>query len=286
MTSRSGHQHPGYSGEAGAFQSSYHLEMIRDAARTGVVRRALDSVLTPESVFCDLGCGTGIFALHAAKTCRKVYAVEFDPQMVAAARRNFRRSPHADRIELIEGDALSTTLPEAIDVAVCEMMSIWCFHELQIPVANHARTRLLKPGGSMLPGRIVNLAALGWYPFDEEGVELRSVMPLFTGVLKPAVMTEQRVCGTLDFSEIVDERLDADVAFESFAAGAVNCAVLHSVVEFAPGAVFSGTDSLMPPTVVPLAEDVRVKPGDVVRLEVRGHARQHPQDVEFKVVPN
>ena len=57
------------------------------------------------------------------------------------------------------------------------------------------------------------------------------------------------------------------------AEGSVNCAVLSSYVQFGPGVVFSGSDSLMPQTVIPLEEELSVTAGGWVRVDVSTRAR-------------
>ncbi len=69
-------------------------------------------------VIADLGCGIGIQAIFFAKHCRKVYAVEIDPERLAYARKN-ARIYGTSKIEFIEGDALSDdVIRELSDVDV------------------------------------------------------------------------------------------------------------------------------------------------------------------------
>jgi len=162
-------------------------------------------------------------------------------------------------------------------------MSIWAVEEPLVPVANRVRREWLKPGGVLLPSRIVNLAELGYYPFHQHDVSMPAVMPLFTGVRRPQVMSESRICRVLDFAAEVATDLAVDVRFEAFAAGVVNCAVLRSVVQMGPQTVFSGSDSLMPPTVVPLERDTEVEPGTCLRLRADLRARSSLDAASFVV---
>jgi predicted RNA methylase len=260
------HHRPQYPDQFGQFRRAYHLEMVADRARTEAIYSALQRCLRADMVFCELGCGSGIFSVFAAHWCRKVYAVEQDPAMVEVAARNVAASRHAGKIHLVHGDARDVALPERADLVFCEMMSIWGVEEPQVPVVNHARAALLKPGGVALPLRIVNLVELGHYNFRFRDAELKSEMPLFTGVPRPVVFTERKACRTLDFSGEVGTDLSAEVMLPAQLAGTVNCAVLHSYVQMGPEVGFSGSDSLMPPTVVPLADEVAVRAGEVLRF--------------------
>lgn len=281
MTSRVDHQRPQYPDLTGHFKRAYHLEMVADRARTEAIFDALRRTLFPDAVFCELGCGTGLFSVFAAAHCKQVYAVELDDTMVGIARENIARSRHAHRIQLVHSDARQAELPEPADIAFCEMMSIWTIEEPQVPVANDARARLLKPGGVFLPLRIVNLVELGHQNFRVRDIVMKAAMPLFTGITRPAVMTERRVCKELDFSKPVDMDLSVDLELTALAAGLLNCAILSSIVQMGPDVVFAGSDSLMPPTVVPLAEEVTVKAGDRLRFRASARARSDMGDAVF-----
>jgi predicted RNA methylase len=282
--SRIDHHRPQFPDASGFFKKSYHLEMVTDPIRTDAVFRALRRAIRPTDVFCELGCGTGIFSIFAAQLCKQVYAVEMDPAMADVAADNIAKSAVADRIQLIRGNALHVDLPlprDGVDVVFCEMMSIWGIEEPQVPAASRARRDLVKPGGTVLPSRIVNLVELGYHPFRAGDIVMKAAIPLFTGVARPAAMTERRVCKVLDFSEPVSMDLGADIELVAVASGIVNCATLVSVVQLGPDVVFSGSDSLMPPTVVPLVEEIEVRAGDRIRFRASVRAQSDLGDATF-----
>lgn len=281
--SRIDHHRPHYAELYGQFRKSYHLEMISDWSRTSAIFRALRRAISPDTIFCELGCGSGIFSIYAAERVRKVYAVEIDPVIAQTARETFASSPFSDRIELIEGDARQVELPERADVVFCEMMSIWAVEEPQVPIFNDSLERHLKPDGIFLPLRIVNLVDLGHYHYDIKDVNMRAVIPLFTGIVHPAILTETRVAKIVDFNAHVDPDLGFALELEAVATGDVNCARLTSIVQMGPEVVFSGSDSLMPPTVVPLYEKVSVQAGDRLRLLASLRARSDLGESIFKV---
>ncbi len=70
------------------------------------VTRCLGEVLAAEKarVVLDLGCGTGILALIAARRCEQVIGVDIDRRAVACARRNARLNQIAN-VRFLVGDA-------------------------------------------------------------------------------------------------------------------------------------------------------------------------------------
>jgi len=277
------HHRPLYPEPQGQFKRSYHLEMVTDRQRTAAVTRALEEVLRPDHVFCELGCGTAIFSLFAAGFCKKVYAIENDPKMVEIAKRNIMASGLDHKVELIFADAAEVTLPERADVVFCEMMSIWCIEEPQIPIFNLARDGVLKPDGLFLPMRIVNLAELGYFKFSHHGISMEAAMPLFTGIPRTGIMTERKVCKVLDFTQQVDADLSCEATFQSFGEGVINCAKLTSLVQMGPRTIFSGSDSLMPLTVVPLDQPLEVKFGEKLMFQAEAHGRMDLNECRFQV---
>lgn len=271
--SRVAHHQPAYDDLHGQFRRSYHLEMVTDAARVGAILRALEQTLRPDHVFCELGCGSGIFAIEAAKRCRRVFAVELDPETAGMAEVNVRSSGYAERVQILRADAQEVDLPEPADVVLCEMMSIWGVEEPIVPVSRHAARHLLRPGGTLLPLRIVNLVELGWYPFRTLDVHVPAVAPLFTGIPRIHVLTESRSCRVLELGAPVSTDLGCDVFLEALADGRLNAALLRSVVQMGPSIVFGGSDSLMPPTVVPLERPLEVQAGQSVRFRAEVRAR-------------
>lgn len=284
--SRVAHHSPAYADLRGQLQRSYHLEMVSDRERMGAVRAALDAVLGPGDVFCEVGCGSGVFTIEAARRCTRVYAIELDEDMAEIAQENVDRAGVADRVHVVTGDAMEVELPERVDVALCEMMSIWGVEEPVVPVANRVREDLLKSGGFLLPSLIVNLVELAHYPYRYGEVSIPAVVPLFPGLPRPHVITESRRCRILDFAGPVEQDLSIDVELEAMVGGRVNAAVLRSVVQMAPAVAFSGSDSLMPPTVVPLRQELLVSAGTRLRLTAELRARGALADrSSFQVEP-
>ena len=170
------------------------------------------------------------------------------------------------KVTLLHGDALEMAL-EPADVIVGELLSTLMIDEPQVPAFNRAR-RLLKPGGRLVPGLVVNLVTPAWSKFSAGGVVFRLPYSLFTGVPAPERLGETRVFFVADFmAGEVPMKVSTDVEAQALFAGEINSLVLETRVETAPGLTFSGSDSLNPPMAVPV-EPLRVGRGDRLRIHL------------------
>lgn len=67
-------------------------------------------------ILADLGCGIGGQVIFFAKECRKVYAVERNPEKLEFARQNCKLYD-VDNVDFIQGDALSEEIKEKVSDA-------------------------------------------------------------------------------------------------------------------------------------------------------------------------
>lgn len=281
---RTKYNRPDYKDGVGGFDPSYHYEMVSDQERVGQIKKALACTLTPDMTFCELGCGTGIFSLHAAKTVKKVYAVEYDKATAEFAKKNFGKSPFKDKIELIEANALEVVLPEKVDVIFAEMLSTALIHEPQVPVINHMR-QFLKPNGFIIPYRIVNIAELVNVDFVFDDVEIRTCFYEFTGIKKPRLMSLSHNYFTADFVKKVPMEVKHTYKTAALIDGIINAVRLTSIVCLAEGVNFYSTDSLMPPVIIPLKNDVDANWGDTLKVKLNYKHMTDLNKVTAEVIP-
>lgn len=87
---------------------------------SGVVLEALDGGAVPAgATVLDLGTGSGVLAVGAARSARSVVAVDINPAAVRCARINALLNGVEDRVEVREGDLFAPVAGERFDVVLC-----------------------------------------------------------------------------------------------------------------------------------------------------------------------
>lgn len=121
---------------------------IRDYANMSeaIIRRL---GLGSESTVIDIGSGTGAFALHAARKCRAVYAVDISDAMLEYCRQNAERQGLTNIVFCHGGLLTYEHVGELADAIVCFAV-LHHLPDFWKQVALQRCHTMLKPGGRLL----------------------------------------------------------------------------------------------------------------------------------------
>ncbi|MBX3233255.1 MAG: 50S ribosomal protein L11 methyltransferase [Labilithrix sp.] len=113
--------------------------------------RALSRRVTADSVVVDIGSGTGIAALIAARLgARAVHAIEINPA-VHLLRDLAAENGLASKIHVHAASSFDVELSEKADVVVSDLRGAFALHDQHAEIVRDARARFLRPGGVMFP---------------------------------------------------------------------------------------------------------------------------------------
>ncbi len=137
----------------------YHRTLIADRVRNEAFARALAAVIRRgETTVADIGAGTGLLSLMAAKLgAREVFL--YEAAEVAGVAAKALKANRARDCHLFPCHSTEMVDPPKVDVVVSETLGNYPFEEHIIATLNDARRRILKPGGIIIPRRITQFVA-------------------------------------------------------------------------------------------------------------------------------
>jgi type II protein arginine methyltransferase len=178
----------------------WHFPLVHDQRRNAVYEQALQQFVTPNTRVLEIGTGSGILAMLAARAgARHVYTCEVEPLIAAAAKENIVRNGFADRVTVIAKKStalgVGADLPERADLLVSEIVGVDLVNEGVLPAIEDAKARLLHPDAQILPAEIAMRGVLvggsRWterFRMDEIcGLDLSAFNRLAPPVVVPAI---------------------------------------------------------------------------------------------------
>lgn len=272
------------------YSLSSYGEMIADGVRIRAYQEALARTVSRGAVVLDLGAGTGVMSLLACRLgAGKVYAVE-PSDALAVGIELAHANGFADRIEFIQRASLDVSLPARADVIVSDLRGVLPLHGRHIQSIVDARSRLLAPGGVLIPQRdTVRALLVSDEPLHERalkvwkdgvgGLDLRAGLRWASHLMRKEDFSGSTLVGpprdafTLDYRTIEDPDAAGTCAWTM-----EHPVVLHGLAAWfdtvlAPGVGFSNAPdqprAIYGQAFFPFEEPLRLAPGDEVRVTLR-----------------
>lgn len=246
-----------------------HEEMLKDTVRTKAYMNAIlqSKHLFKDKVVLDVGCGTGILSMFAAKAGAKhVYGVDCS-SILTQARMIVQANGYADQITLLQGKMEDLTLPvDKVDIIISEWMGYFLLYESMLDTVLYARDKYLVPHGLMFPDHAtLYIGAIEdgdykseklnfWdnvYGFDMSCIkEIAKVEPLVDTVSSDALLTDVCPIFDIDLTSVTKEELTFSSTFQLTAFRQDFC---HALVAYFD-CTFSATHKMLSLSTGPKAE--------------------------------
>jgi protein arginine N-methyltransferase 1 len=251
----------------------YHHNMLMDQNRMHSFKSAIFHAVKPGAKVLELGGGTGVLSFFAAQQADKVYCVEFNPDMVDAARRFLAMNANGHKVEVIHADAFEYLPPEPVDIVICEMIHVGMLREKQVEVIESFKRRYLARFGGPLPVFLPEAVIMAVQPlqqeYDFEGFHAPIVQFQPTNVIAPGTveLAQPAVYSVMDFTAPVDSLIAWEGQFLVEKPGRLNALrfitknVLSIIEE--RGTTIDWLNHYM---MLPLAMPLDVQAGDVVQV--------------------
>lgn len=289
-----------------------HEEMLKDETRTLAYRDAIyqNRHLFKDKVVLDVGCGTGILSMFAARSGAKhVIGVDMS-NIIQMARKIVALNGFSNKITLIQGKMEEVELPfPKVDIIISEWMGYFLLYESMLDTVLYARDKYLVEDGLIFPDKATIHAALiedGEYkeekvgfwrdvygfdytPFQEvvmaeplvDTVELRSLITDAARVFELDLMTVKVEDLAFDREFTLRARRD-DIAHALVVWFDIEFSKCHKPIRFSTGPHARYTHWKQ--TVFYLPEELYVKSGETVEGRISSTPNENnPRDLDIVV---
>ena len=145
-----------------------YREMLSDSVRMEAYAQAIAATVKPGDQVVDLGAGTGILSLMAARAgAQMVHAIEHS-DAIELARRVAQANGLAERITFYRAMSTEIELPHKCDVLLSETLGSFGLEENTLEFTIDARKRFLLPDARMLPCELESWVAPVEHPAQRE----------------------------------------------------------------------------------------------------------------------
>lgn len=131
---------------------SLQRALLEDETRNAAFQRAIAARVTPGCAVLDIGAGTGVWAIAAARLgAARVVAVEREPLLRPVIERLARENGVGDRVFVETTDSRRLRVSRRFDLVISETVGNEGLEEGIVEIFRDARRRFLKPRGHLVP---------------------------------------------------------------------------------------------------------------------------------------
>jgi tetratricopeptide (TPR) repeat protein len=135
---------------------SWHYWMMNDTARNLPYQEAIARYVTSETLVLEIGTGSGLLAMMAAKAgAKQVITCESEDLIAAQAKQIIKTNGYQVQIQVINKLShdlvIPDDLPEPADILITEIFGAWLPSEGAFEAIAHATKHLLKPNAKVIP---------------------------------------------------------------------------------------------------------------------------------------
>jgi len=287
-----------------------HEEMLKDEVRTKTYMKAIlnNKHLFQDKIVLDVGCGTGILCMFAAKAgAKKVIGVEC-ASIVEQAQKIVNANGFQDVITIVKGKIEEVELPvDQVDIIISEWMGYFLLYESMLDTVLFARDKWLSTGGLIFPDKAsIYVIAIEdaeyredkinfWdniYGFDMSCIKELALMEPLVDVCEPKqIISDSFSIMSIDLYTVKKEELDFSSEFSLNVERDDYCHALvayfivefsksHTRLQFSTGPRSRYTHWKQ--TVFYLSEELLVNKGDIIKgnINVKRNAK-NPRDIDI-----
>lgn len=246
--------------------------LLSHRTRIQKFRQAITKIVKSDHHVIDLGTGSGILAILAARQGARVTAIDANAESLKYAKAAAERNGVVGNIEFVHSHFYDFEPKEKADVVLCEMLSSVMLIEQQIPASRYAVKHLLKPNGKIIPQQVTLFAipvqnVTLWNRFHIEDLKFPRI-PQTVDMKQSIDLADLQELEKFDLTKDSDQPLSIDkhLNFEIVQNGTI-----HGIIGMFESKLYDDITLTMKDgwreLFMPLPESVDVKVG--TRLDVR-----------------
>lgn len=277
------------------FVPAWHFPMMHDARRNDAFRRAIEKAVRPGMHVVEIGAGSGLLAMMAARAgAGRVTTCETVPEIAETARTVIAANGYGETVRLLAKPSTEVVVGADMDapgdLLIAEIISDALVGEGVLESLEHARRVLVKPDAQIIPrggaamaalvgeddlGRFVSVGEVSGFDLSPFNDLAPMRVSLAEGSFEVEYLSRPRQVFACDFMSDAatgdaPEAIDFDVIAPGVCVGLVQWIRLivddEIVIENQPGVSEAGSHWRV--SLYRLPAPVAVEPGDTLRLAV------------------
>lgn len=247
-------------------------ECLLDTRRTQAFAKAIAEVVHPGDRVIDIGTGSGILSMFAARAgAKKVLAIEIADDIAEFAKQNIRINNLSKIVEVTHEDIKTFIPPWRPDVVIMELMDTGLVAEQQgVAMKWLQEKKIIRSDTRSIPYRYQCAAALCEYDFSFYGFHMPFVIQARNFAVSTHIQKQLSpliVYRDIDFRTSFSTQVNEVVDFHISESGHINALLLKAKTYLTPYNSMWGTTDMNMPVIVPLTPQT-IKKGEHVQIRI------------------
>lgn len=248
-------------------------ECLLDKKRVLAFKKAINEVVRPGDVVIDVGTGSGIMALLAARAgASKVYAIEIAEDIAKFARENIKSNKFNFIIEVVSSDIKNFNFPQRVNVITAELLDTCLVAEQQAQALNYLRKNNIIDGSTrLIPFRVDCAVEAVEYDFDFYGFNMPFIVQARNyGAYEhiKALLSDLSIFKSISFYSLIDTNVNETLSLKIKDRGILNAIRLKSKTYLSDSTIIWGTSDMNMPVIIPI-EPIYVKKDQLVTIRIK-----------------